>query len=147
MKYENSMVKIADDIIRDQQTERKVQNQKQKWHDEYATLKFFRYICRNVGNLQEGEIQRLIWQLKQSDKKAVKKHLKGYAWDFDYEKMFSTLTQNPVCQKVCQKNKYTTINEQILKFAQNYPTSFKTASSDAPFFMNWCRLPIRSVLT
>ncbi len=41
----------------------------------------------------------------------------------------------------------TTINEQILKFAQNYPTNFKTASSDAPFFMNWCRLPIRSVLT
>ena len=65
------MVKIADDIIRDQQAERKVQNKKQKWHDEYATLKFFRYICRNVGNLQEGEIQRLIWQLKQSDKKAV----------------------------------------------------------------------------
>ena len=57
MKYENSMVKIADDIIRDQQTERKVQNQKQKWHDEYATLKFFRYICRNVGNLQEGEAE------------------------------------------------------------------------------------------
>lgn len=46
-----------------------------------------------------------------------------------------------------QWNHYITINEQILKFAQNYPTSFKTASSDAPFFMNWCRLPIRSVLT
>ncbi len=107
MRYENSMVKIADDIIRDQQAERKVQNKKQKWHDEYATLKFFRYICRNVGNLQEGEIQRLVWKLKQSDKKAVEKHLKGYAWEFDYEKMFSTLTQNPVCQKVCQKNKYT----------------------------------------
>lgn len=28
-----------------------------------------------------------------------------------------------------------TINEQILKFAQNYPTISKTASSDAPFFM------------
>ena len=41
MRYENSMVKIADDIIRDQQAERKVQNKKQKWHDEYATLKFF----------------------------------------------------------------------------------------------------------
>lgn len=27
------------------------------------------------------------------------------------------------------------INEQILKFAQNYPTISKTASSDAPFFM------------
>ena len=45
------------------------------------------------------------------------------------------------------KNKFGTINEQILKFAQNYPTNFKTALSDAPFFINWCRLPIRSVLT
>lgn len=33
------------------------------------------------------------------------------------------------------KSKYITINEQILKFAQNYPTISKTASSDAPFFM------------
>ncbi len=45
------------------------------------------------------------------------------------------------------QRRFIAINEQILKFAQNYPTSFKTASSDAPFFMNWCRLPIRSVLT
>ena len=30
---------------------------------------------------------------------------------------------------------FETINEQILKFAQNYPTISKTASSDAPFFM------------
>ena len=42
---------------------------------------------------------------------------------------------------------FKSINEQILKFAQNYPTNFKTALSDAPFFINWCRLPIRSVLT
>lgn len=49
--------------------------------------------------------------------------------------------------EILQLNDLVTINEQILKFAQNYPTSFKTASSDAPFFMNWCRLPIRSVLT
>ena len=116
MRYENSMVKIADDIIRDQQAERKVLNKKQKWHDEYATLKFFRYICRNVGNLHEGEIQRLVWKLKQSDIKAVEKHLKGYAWEFDYEKMFSTLTQNPVCQKVCQKNKYTSWMHLISRY-------------------------------
>ena len=32
-------------------------------------------------------------------------------------------------------NLFITINEQILKFAQNYPTISKTASSDAPFFM------------
>lgn len=78
MKYENSMVKIADDIIWERQAERKVQNKNQKRHYEYATLRFFRYICRNVGNLHGEEIQRLIWKLRQSDKKAVEKHLKGY---------------------------------------------------------------------
>lgn len=88
MKYENSMVKIADDIIREQKAERRVQNKKQKWHDEYATLKFFRYICRNVGNLQEGEIQRLVWKLKQSDKKAVEKHLKGLRGNLIMRKCF-----------------------------------------------------------
>ncbi len=29
----------------------------------------------------------------------------------------------------------TTIKEQILKIAQNYPTNIKMSSSDAPFFM------------
>ena len=29
-----------------------------------------------------------------------------------------------------------TINEQILKFAQSYPTNAKTSSSDAPFLIN-----------
>lgn len=33
-------------------------------------------------------------------------------------------------------NQYLTINEQISKSAQNYPTSSKTSSSDAPFLMN-----------
>lgn len=33
------------------------------------------------------------------------------------------------------RNTFYSINEQILKFAQNYPTISKTASSDAPFFM------------
>ena len=73
MRYEDSMVKVADDIIREQQADSKARNKTQKWHDEYATLKFFRFICRNVGNLREGEIQRLIWKLKQSDKEAVEK--------------------------------------------------------------------------
>ena len=31
--------------------------------------------------------------------------------------------------------KLITINEQILKFAQNYPTISNTASSDAPFLI------------
>ena len=37
-------------------------------------------------------------------------------WEFDYEKMFFTLTQNPVCQKVCQKNKYTSWMHLISRY-------------------------------
>ena len=38
-------------------------------------------------------------------------------------------------KKMDEEKELWTINEQILKFAQNYPTISKTASSDAPFFM------------
>ena len=33
------------------------------------------------------------------------------------------------------KDNLISINEQILKFAQNHPTIFKTASSEAPFLI------------
>ena len=29
------------------------------WHDEYATLNFFRFICKNIGNLRNGEIEKM----------------------------------------------------------------------------------------
>ena len=40
-----------------------------------------------------------------------------------------------------------TINEQIYKFTQNYPTRPKTSSSDAPFLMNWYSLPSCSIVS
>lgn len=63
-----------------------------------VTLYHFGVLTSNV---------HMIWKLKQSDKKAVENHIKGCVWEFDYEKMFSTLILNPVCEKVCRKNKYT----------------------------------------
>lgn len=116
MRYEDSMVKIAKDIIRDQEADIRIQNRGTDWHDEYATLNFFRYVCKRVGNLREREIQILVRNLKQSDPAAVAKHGKGDIWVFDYDKMYSALVQNPVCQKVCQKNKYTNWMQLISRY-------------------------------
>ncbi len=53
MRYEDSMKGVADQIIKEQQRASKIKNNPEEfhWHDEYATLKFFRFICKNIGNL------------------------------------------------------------------------------------------------
>ena len=78
-----------------------------KWHDEYATLNFFCRVCRKVGNMRDGEIQTMIRSLKQKDTKAVAKHQPGDFWEFDYEAMFETLLEHPICKRICARNKYT----------------------------------------
>lgn len=40
-----------------------------------------------------------------------------------------------------------TINEQILNFAQNYPTNFRTSSTDSLFLINRYKLLKRSILS
>ena len=76
------------------------------WHDEYATLNFFRFICKNIGNLGNGEIEKMVTRLKSIDQKAVENHVNGAVWAFDYDKMFCVLMENEICRKVCEKNKY-----------------------------------------
>ena len=53
MRYEDSMKGVADQIIKEQQRVSKIKNNPEEfhWHDEYATLNFFRFICKNIGNL------------------------------------------------------------------------------------------------
>ena len=43
-----------------QQRASKIKNNPEEfhWHDEYATLNFFRFICKNIGNLGNGEIRK-----------------------------------------------------------------------------------------
>ena len=64
----------------------KVINQKTEkfhWHDEYATLNFFRFICKNIGNLGNGEIEKMVIRLKSIGQKAVENHVNGAVWAFD----------------------------------------------------------------
>ena len=53
MRYEDSMKGVAAQIIKEQLRASKIKNNPEDfhWHDEYATLNFFRFICKNIGNL------------------------------------------------------------------------------------------------
>ena len=95
MRYEDSMKGVAAQIIKEQQRASKIKNNPEEfhWHDEYATLNFFRFICKNIGNLGNGEIEKMVTRLKSIDQKAV-------------DKMFCVLMENEICRKVCEKNKY-----------------------------------------
>lgn len=99
---------VADQIIKEQQRVSKIKNNPEEfhWHDEYATLNFFRFICKNIGNLRNGEIEKMVTRLKNIDQKAVENHVNGAVWAFDYDKMFCVLMENEICRKVCEKNKY-----------------------------------------
>ena len=99
---------VADQIIKEQQRVSKIINNPEEfhWHDEYATLNFFRFICKNIGNLRNGEIEKMATRLKNIDQKAVENHVNGAVWAFDYDKMFCVLMENEICRKVCEKNKY-----------------------------------------
>ena len=69
-------------------------------------MNFFRFICKNIGNLGNGEIEKMVTRLKSIDQKAVENHVNGVVWAFDYNKMFCVLMENEICRKVCEKNKY-----------------------------------------
>ena len=60
MRYEDSMKGVAAQIIKEQLRASKIKNNPEEfhWHDEYATLNFFRFICKNIGNLGNGEIEK-----------------------------------------------------------------------------------------
>jgi len=43
-------------------------------------LNFFRFICKNIGNLGNGEIEKMVTRLKSIDQKAVENHVNGAVW-------------------------------------------------------------------
>ena len=100
MRYEDSMKGVADQIIKEQQRASKIKNNPEEfhWHDEYATLNFFRFVCKNIGNLGNGEIEKMVTRLKSIDQKAVENHVNGAVWAFDYGQtpaQVPQLTQEP----------------------------------------------------
>ena len=103
MRLEDLMKGVADQIIKEQQRASKIKNNPEEfhWHDEYATLNFFRFICKNIGNLGNGEIEKMVTRLKSIDQKAVENHVNGAVWAFDYDKMFCVLMENEIEQNRC----------------------------------------------
>ena len=99
---------VADQIIKEQQRASKIKNNPEEfhWHDEYATLNFFRFICKNIGNLRNGEIEKNGHTLEKHRSESSGNHVNGAVWAFDYDKMFCVLMENEICRKVCEKNKY-----------------------------------------
>ena len=67
MRYEDSMKGVAAQIIKEQLRASKIKNNPEEfhWHDEYATLNFFRFICKNIGNLGNGEIEKMVTRFKE----------------------------------------------------------------------------------
>ena len=53
----------------------------------------------------------MVTRLKNIDQKAVENHVNGAVWAFDYDKMFCVLMENEICRKVCEKNKYNSLDE------------------------------------
>lgn len=74
MRYEDSMKAVADQIMRDQKRAKKIESNPEefRWYDEYATLNFFKYICLNIGNLSNGEIEKMVTRLKNWIRKQLK---------------------------------------------------------------------------
>lgn len=107
MRYEDSMKGVAAQIIKEQLRASKIKNNPEDfhWHDEYATLNFFRFICK-ISVTWEMEKLKNGHTLESIDQKAVENHVNGAVWAFDYDKMFCVLMENEICRKVCEKNKY-----------------------------------------
>ena len=56
-KVENA--RTLGEVLKQQRASKNKNNPEEfHWHDEYATLNFFRFICKNIGNLGNGEIRK-----------------------------------------------------------------------------------------
>ena len=105
MRYEDSMKGVADQIIKEQQRASKIKNNPEEfhWHDEYATLNFFRFICKNIGNLRNGEIEKMVTRLKNIDQKAVENHVNGAVWACHVQCITGALNRAQITKVLCSK--------------------------------------------
>ena len=69
--------------------------------DNNHSMSFFRKVCKQIGNLPNGEIEKMLTILKEDTP-----HEFGDVYHFDEEKMYQVLISNPICQKVCEKQRY-----------------------------------------
>ena len=79
--------------------------------DNDHSMSFFRKVCKQIGNLPNGEIEKMLAILKEDVP-----HEFGEVYHFDEDKMYKVLISNPICQKVCEKQKYMNWQDIIRRF-------------------------------
>ena len=99
--------------------------------DNDYSMSFFRKVCKQIGNLPNGEIEKMLAILRLYMGIGMKRRRKdfiyakqifeliGYfceVYHFDEDKMYKVLISNPICQKVCEKQKYMNWQDIIRRF-------------------------------
>lgn len=79
--------------------------------DNNHSMSFFKKVCKQIGNLPNGEIEKMLKILKEDTS-----HELGEVYHFDENKMYQVLTSNPICQKVCEKQRYMNWQDIIQRF-------------------------------
>lgn len=72
---------------------------------------FFRKVCKQIGNLSNGEINKMLTILKEDIP-----HEFGEVYHFDENKMYQVLISNPICKKYVKKQKYMNWQDIIQRF-------------------------------
>ena len=79
--------------------------------DNDHSMSFFIKVCKQIGNLSNKEINEMVEVLKEGVP-----HEAGEVYHFDEDKMYQLLISNPICQKVCEKQRYYNWKDIIQRF-------------------------------
>lgn len=82
--------------------------------DRYHSMAFFKKVCRNIGNLRNKEIEQMLTVLKNTEQ--GKAHIENEIYQFRGEDMYEVLCSDPICKKVCEKQRYTCWEDIISRF-------------------------------
>lgn len=80
--------------------------------DNYHSMSFFKKVCKQIGNLSEKEIKEMLDILTKGLEHSYKE-----IYCFDEQKMYEVLISNPICAKVCKKQKYNNWQDIIARFS------------------------------
>lgn len=110
MEYKDSMRAVATQIAYENERDEMIRKGVYQTVaiDPFATISYFREVCKRIGNLKNKEIVALIAQLKEKDSNAAIdiRNGKVMAYRFSRDVMYEVLLTNPICRKVCEKNRY-----------------------------------------
>lgn len=118
MSEYKTMKRIAREIKHEERIERISKECDKRVYDEWATLAFFRKMCKKVGNLKNKEIEALIDELNQRHKSGNinTENMDAGVSCFDKHIMYDVLNTNSVCRAICERNGYANWQDLINRF-------------------------------